>query len=57
MPPLLKIHNMILESEGYYKDTRPYLWDEFAIDTPDVDANGNVIWCPLKYVADERIND
>ena len=43
----LKLHHEAQAAYGeYYKDTRPDLWNRYAIDEPDYDGD-TMHWCPL----------
>lgn len=54
MNDMLKSHNQYVKLYGeYYKDIRPDLWDEYAIDEPEV-GNDVVIWCPMHYRESEN---
>lgn len=49
MNNLLKSHERNVEFFGKnYQNIRPDLWDEEAIDEPELD-NGNVEWCPMYF--------
>lgn len=47
MPAMLAMHKENQETFGRdYKQVAPDLWDEWAIDDPDL-SGGVVIWCPM----------
>ena len=46
---ILKEHKKNIKAYGKnYESVRPDLWEEFAIDEPEV-KNKEVVWCPLYF--------
>lgn len=43
---LQKHHDNMLVYGPEYMETRPDLWDEEAIEDPDISNDGTLTWCP-----------
>jgi hypothetical protein len=50
MPFLTQKHKECVEEFGEdYDSVRPDLWDEYAIEEPDVKNKDEMVWCPMHF--------